>query len=905
MKKRLLINLFLSCLFFLFISICGFNTSYAQDGFVRASGKQIVDPEGNNLILRGIGTGNWLLQEGYMMQTTDVALTQSKFRERLISTVGEERTDIFYQTWWNNHFRKIDVDSMAAWGFNSIRVAMHYKMFTLPIEQEPVQGENTWIEEGFTRIDNLLQWCADNKIYLILDMHGAPGGQGTDQAISDYDPTKPSLWENDLNKQKLVALWKKLAERYSSNKWIGGYDLINEPVWNLPNSNKDLWDLFKDITKAIREVDRNHMIILAGNSWGNDYNGMPTLWDNNLCLSFHKYWTHNQSNALDWMINVRNERNVPIWLGESGENSNTWFTDLIALCENNNIGWSWWPVKKSGINNILRVDTNADYLQLLDTWRGKGTMTSDEAFSAVMKFAENHKFENNHIQYDVIDAMINRPHSGETRPYKTRTINDIINASDYDYGRIGDAYYDVDDANYHGDGGGYTTWNQGWAYRNDGVDIETTVDSDQGSNGFCVSWIEDGEWLQYEVDVPKAMGYAVQLRYASQNGGAQVYLEADGKRISQTYTLASTGSWTTWKYMTIPNIILPGGVNKIRVIFEKGGANFGFFKFVAPKEIETIQFESISAETDKIKDVVYLTLNKKITSFNKSAFEIKLNNASVDVKSATILDTDVRVLAFKINNTISENDVLKISYKGQSCISETQTLTEISDLKVTNRMNKYSQPPVTIEAENYLNNNGFSFEACEDEGGGQNTSHAASGHYLDYFIYAEVAGEYNLDLRVAVNVASTNILLFDVTTEEKPMKAFTLKRTGGWQTWNTQSTTINLNEGKNIIRLQATGEGFNLNWIKLSLKYANMQEDSSNKEMKVYPNPVYDTFFVETNTNTDKRISLYDVAGKKLIEKYSFEETTLIDTTSLSPGIYLLNVEDENTLASSLKIIKK
>ena len=904
MKRRLPFNLFLFYLLPLFLSIYGINI-YSQNGFVRASGKQILDPEGKNLILRGIGTGNWLLQEGYMMQTTDVALTQSKFRERLIGTVGEEKTNTFYQAWWDNHFQKVDVDSMAAWGFNSIRVALHYKMFTLPIEQEPVEGENTWIEEGFTRMDNLLQWCADNKIYLILDMHGAPGGQGTDQAISDYDPTKPSLWENDLNKQKLIALWKKLAERYSSSKWIGAYDLINEPVWSLPNSNKALWDLFKDITTAIREVDKNHMIILAGNSWGNDYSGLPALWDNNLCLSFHKYWTHNQSNALDWMISLRDQRNVPIWLGESGENSNTWFTDLIALCEKNNIGWSWWPVKKSGINNILRVDTNADYLKLLETWRGNGSMTTDAAFSAVMKFAENHKFENNHIQYDVIDAMIRRPHTDETRAYKKRTASDIINASDYDYGRIGYAYFDVDDANYHGDGGGYTTWNQGWAYRNDGVDIEATVDGDQGSNGFCVSWIEDGEWLQYEVDVPKTMGYAVQIRYASQSGGAKVYLEADGKRISGTYSLASTGSWTAWKYLTIPNVILPAGVNKVRVVFEKGGANFGFFKFVAPKEIDTIQFESLYSETDKIKDIVYLTLNKKITSFDKNAFEVKLNNASVNIESAEISTEDPRILIFKLNSTISATDLIKISYKGQSCLSETQVLSEISEYEVTNRMNKYNQPPVTIEAEDYLNNNGFAFEACEDVGGGQNSSYAANGHYLEYFLYTDVAGEYNLDFRVAVNVAATNILLFDVTNEEKPLKAFSLKRTGGWQIWNTQSTTINLNEGKNIIRIQATEEGFNLNWLKLSLNSASLSETESTNKVTVHPNPVYDILTVQTNSNTNKEISIYDVSGKKLVEEYSLYETTLIDTTSLSPGIYLLNVEDENTLVSTQKFIKK
>ena len=85
-------------------------------------------------------------------------------------------------------------------------------------------------------IDELLNWCEQNQIYLILDMHAAPGGQGYDAAISDYDSSKPSLWESIYNRNKLIALWGKLAERYQNETWIGGYDLLNEPNWNLQDT---------------------------------------------------------------------------------------------------------------------------------------------------------------------------------------------------------------------------------------------------------------------------------------------------------------------------------------------------------------------------------------------------------------------------------------------------------------------------------------------------------------------------------------------------------------------------------------------------------------------------------------------------------------------------------------------
>jgi endoglucanase len=114
-----------------------------------------------------------MLQEGYMMQTSDVAPTQHQFRAKLVSTIGEAKTDSFYTVWLDSHFSRIDVDSMKSWGFNSVRVAMHYKWFTRPLNRNLFQ-DKTWLEKGFTMIDSLLDWCADNEMYLILDLHGRP-----------------------------------------------------------------------------------------------------------------------------------------------------------------------------------------------------------------------------------------------------------------------------------------------------------------------------------------------------------------------------------------------------------------------------------------------------------------------------------------------------------------------------------------------------------------------------------------------------------------------------------------------------------------------------------------------------------------------------------------------------------
>ena len=58
------------------------------------------------------------------------------------------------------------------------------------------------------------------------------------------------------------------------------------------------------------------------------------------------------------ILNIRDTYKVPVWLGETGENSNTWFTQAIALFEKHNIGWAWWPLKKLGFNNPLQIKSN-------------------------------------------------------------------------------------------------------------------------------------------------------------------------------------------------------------------------------------------------------------------------------------------------------------------------------------------------------------------------------------------------------------------------------------------------------------------------------------------------------------------------------------------------------------------
>ena len=180
-----------------------------------------------------------------MLHTSNFANAQWEIKAKITDLIGEANTEVFYQTYRNNYVKRADIDSLKKWGFNSVRLPFHYDLFANNTNP-PV-----FLDLGFEIIDSLLTWCEANQIYLILDMHAAPGGQSANN-ISDYNPAYPSLWESSQNKNLTVQIWRKIAERYKDKEWIGGYDLLNEPEWNLGANNSPLRDLYIRLTDTIQ-----------------------------------------------------------------------------------------------------------------------------------------------------------------------------------------------------------------------------------------------------------------------------------------------------------------------------------------------------------------------------------------------------------------------------------------------------------------------------------------------------------------------------------------------------------------------------------------------------------------------------------------------------------------------------
>jgi aryl-phospho-beta-D-glucosidase BglC (GH1 family) len=328
------------CWMILLLNLAASTSSYGQSRFVTTRGKDLVATDGKPLLLKGINLGNWLLPEGYMFKF------KTANSPRLIQTVinelvGEDEGRRFWKTYQQNYITREDIRFIKQSGFNSVRVPFSYRLFVSDGTPAKLEGE------GYRLLDDVVAWCKKEGLYVILDMHAAPGGQTGDNIDDSWG--YPFLYESVESQDLTVNIWRKIAGRYRNEPTVIGYDLLNEPIahyFTAADLNPKLEPLYRKIVSGIREVDRNHIIFLGGAQWDGNFKVFGSPFDPKLAYTFHKYWMTVNQEAIQEFLTFRDKYNVPVWMGESGENTDEWISSFRQLLEQNNIGWCFWPYKK-------------------------------------------------------------------------------------------------------------------------------------------------------------------------------------------------------------------------------------------------------------------------------------------------------------------------------------------------------------------------------------------------------------------------------------------------------------------------------------------------------------------------------------------------------------------------------
>lgn len=310
-------------------------------GYIRKKGRKLVDATGRQVLLHGVNLGNWMQPEGYIWGFTDTSGRTSarQIADLTKELVGPERSDRFWKAYRAAWITEDDLRMIARMGFDHVR---------LPFDARVMLGVDGQIgEEGWSLLDRVVDWAADSGLYVILDMHGAPGGQ-SGGPVDDSVYGRPDLFLDPATYwPQAISMWRTIAARYADNPAVLGYDLLNEP---LPTAysrfNGDLLDFYRRVTEAIRQVDNNHVLIYEGPDCDNDLSVFTEVLDENSVLQFHRYMKAPERASFQEFIDVASRLDLPLYMGELGENSPDWVYGMIRTAEDLGIGWCLWTWKK-------------------------------------------------------------------------------------------------------------------------------------------------------------------------------------------------------------------------------------------------------------------------------------------------------------------------------------------------------------------------------------------------------------------------------------------------------------------------------------------------------------------------------------------------------------------------------
>ncbi|HEU5080480.1 MAG TPA: glycoside hydrolase family 5 protein [Opitutaceae bacterium] len=319
----------------------------ASAQFAHVEGKELVGADGKPLLLRGINLGNWMVAEGYMFDLKRVASAE-QINTLISECLGDMGAAKFWREWRANYITQKDIHLIKSLGMNSVRIPLNWRLFITEDASHRMEGD------GWELLENAVSWCKAEGLYVIFDLHCAPGGQTGDNI--DDSRGRPLLFEDEEAQKLTIALWRELARRYADEPLVLGYDLLNEPIapyFDIEALNPKLAPLYSRITKSVREVDRNHVIILGGAQWDTNLPAARIEGDDNILYTFHLYWSPPTDASIGKYLEFREKYNVPLWLGESGENTDEWVSQFRALLEKHNIGWCFWPYKKLNKNSCF------------------------------------------------------------------------------------------------------------------------------------------------------------------------------------------------------------------------------------------------------------------------------------------------------------------------------------------------------------------------------------------------------------------------------------------------------------------------------------------------------------------------------------------------------------------------
>ena len=348
----------------------------SRQALLVVKGDKLVNGKGEIVRLRGFGLGGMLHMENFI---DGYPGNEEAFRDVMLKALGQEKYELFFDTFYRNYFTEQDARYIASLGLNLVRIPINYRQFEDDMNPRVIKPE------GFKYLDRVIRLCAEQGIYTIIDLHALPGYQNQ-HWHSDNPTHKALLWKHKDFQDRTVVLWEALASHYRDEPWVAGYDLINEPA---DPTGERVVPLFRRLMEAVRKVDPDHILFIEGNTYAREFDGFDPNW-NNVVYTNHDYATPGFITGGPYP-GVTGDRNydaatvesdflrksefmfshdLPVWVGEFGpvytgdkkkdEMRYELLKDQLRIYDKYDVSWCIWLYRDLGLQAILyQPDTTA------------------------------------------------------------------------------------------------------------------------------------------------------------------------------------------------------------------------------------------------------------------------------------------------------------------------------------------------------------------------------------------------------------------------------------------------------------------------------------------------------------------------------------------------------------------
>ncbi len=789
---------------------------------LHAEGTQWVKDDGTAVALKGTNLGNWLLQEFWMMaQSTDAVNDQCTLEATLDERFGFEERERLMTLFRDSWITDRDWDLMAEFGLNVVRIPFAYNL----IEDE--NNPKTLREDAWHYLDYAIAQAEAHDMYVILDLHGAVGSQGWEHHSGCAN--RNWYWDGgngqpaSYYQERTIWLWEQIAKRYKNYSAVAGYGLLNEPWGTDPET---LADAIEELYKAVRAIDRNHVIILPGHSAGIDAYGDPA----ERGMTKVAFEMHFYPGIFGWgQIGYQVHRD---WLRCGPEGTGgvcEWNQRLTDLDTPFLIGefqpWTGLGIELGGKIARATYDTYADYGWAATNWaykvvtngggQGSGTwgMVTNLSDNSVLVKANTWACDNWDSTFatacDTATESLTISGTGE------RTLYLVIKAGATPDGSL-DVTFDkvsltddstgtdvINNGNF-GSAAGWTPWT---IVGEQTLDFSFTGDAPAGSDSPVLRMTGGADvnaGIYQAITVTGGQSYTLSGVFrdnASSNAWAEVYLvnEPPVTGVDVTGEQLPTLDFTS------------ASIEQIEALF----------KSFATMEYDVHQGLMHWLTTDEPTDLFSLPAPPQNLTLTTNADGIYLQWAAnsesdltgYNVYRSTTPGAGYTLLAegIQVSNYTDSTTAAELTYYYVVTAVDAEDESYNSNEVATEIV--FQTIPGTIQAEYYSAMSGIQTETTSDTGGGLNVGYVEPGDWFEYQVDVATAGTYTLEYRLASQDGSTG---FELWADGVQIDSRAVEATGGWQSFVTVTTEVTLTEGEQTLRFEALGGGWNLNWIRFS-----------------------------------------------------------------------------------------